>query len=78
MIFYFEDVILHRNNPHERLGLTLCYGISSKSRTNIYIEEVIENLFKIFNRLNKSVNRLKKKVLLIVKENLNVVIKLLK
>ncbi|CAF1017193.1 unnamed protein product [Didymodactylos carnosus] len=33
------DVILRRNNPNERLGLTLCYGITA-SATNIYIQDV--------------------------------------
>ncbi|CAF1029003.1 unnamed protein product [Rotaria magnacalcarata] len=35
-----KDVILHRNNPNERLGLTLCYGITSTSIINICIEQV--------------------------------------
>jgi hypothetical protein len=38
--FFFKDVILHRKNLNERLGLTLCYGITSESTTNIYIEKV--------------------------------------
>ncbi|CAF0935009.1 unnamed protein product, partial [Didymodactylos carnosus] len=33
------DVILRRNDPNERLGLTLCYGITP-SATNIYIQDV--------------------------------------
>ncbi|CAF4253042.1 unnamed protein product [Rotaria socialis] len=35
-----KDVILHRNNPNERFGLTLCYGITSTSIINICIEQV--------------------------------------
>ncbi|UJR07587.1 hypothetical protein I4U23_011875 [Adineta vaga] len=35
-----KNVILRRNHPNERLGLTLCYGITSKSTTNIYIQQV--------------------------------------
>ncbi|CAF1398555.1 unnamed protein product [Rotaria sordida] len=34
------NIIFHRNHPNERLGLTLCYGITSKSTTNIYIQQV--------------------------------------
>ncbi|CAF3423925.1 unnamed protein product, partial [Rotaria sp. Silwood2] len=35
-----KDVILHRSHLNERLGLTLCYGITSTSTINVYIEEV--------------------------------------
>ncbi|CAF1121130.1 unnamed protein product [Rotaria sordida] len=35
-----KNIILRRNYPNERLGLTLCYGITSKSTTNIYIQQV--------------------------------------
>ncbi|CAF3689393.1 unnamed protein product [Rotaria sordida] len=35
-----KDVILDRNYPNQRLGLTLCYGITSTSTINIYIEQV--------------------------------------
>ncbi|CAF1320281.1 unnamed protein product [Adineta steineri] len=35
-----KNIILRRNRPNERLGLTLCYGITSKSTTNIYIQQV--------------------------------------
>ncbi|CAF4263768.1 unnamed protein product, partial [Rotaria sordida] len=34
------NIIFHRNHPNERLCLTLCYGITSKSTTNIYIQQV--------------------------------------
>ncbi|CAF3820929.1 unnamed protein product [Rotaria magnacalcarata] len=35
-----HNITLRRNYPNERLGLTLCYGITSKSTTNIYIQQV--------------------------------------
>ncbi|CAF3743274.1 unnamed protein product [Rotaria sp. Silwood1] len=35
-----KNIILRRNHPNERLGITLCYGITSKSTTNIYIQQV--------------------------------------
>lgn len=35
-----KDIILRRKSPSERLGLTLCYGITSKSTTNIYIQQI--------------------------------------
>ncbi|CAM4774978.1 unnamed protein product [Rotaria magnacalcarata] len=35
-----KNITLRRNYPNERLGLTLCYGITSKSTTNIYIQQV--------------------------------------
>ncbi|CAF4124751.1 unnamed protein product [Rotaria sordida] len=35
-----HNIIFHRNHPNERLCLTLCYGITSKSTTNIYIQQV--------------------------------------
>ncbi|CAF0950713.1 unnamed protein product [Adineta steineri] len=37
-----KDVILYRHDPNVQLGLTLCYGITSQSTTNIYIEKVEE------------------------------------
>ncbi|CAF3617010.1 unnamed protein product [Rotaria sp. Silwood1] len=38
-----KEVIINRNYPNERLGLTLCYGITSTSTINVYIEQVEKN-----------------------------------